>query len=87
MVPMVMTPNDTVNSASIDIDTMFLENSGNVFFDFDTPFQVDPLLILRQDLPVFAYAQIEENWLMRRVLNQKREARRFESWYACIVWL
>ena len=87
MVPMMMAPDDTLNSTSIDIDAVLLQNSCNVFLDVDIPLMLDPHPIRRQNIPVLAYPEVKKDRFARKMFDQEREAWTLKMMFARILRL
>ena len=47
VIPVMMAPDDTFNGATINIPSVFFEDSSDVLLDVDVPLEIDPFLILR----------------------------------------
>ena len=84
---MVMTPDDSINSAAININPILLENFRNVLLDVNPPFQLNPFRVTRQLLPVLSDRQIEEDGFLRRMLDQEGEARSQQPVFANVIRL
>ncbi|KXT18331.1 hypothetical protein AC579_936 [Pseudocercospora musae] len=62
MVPMMVRPHNGTNRATVNVNTILLQDRSYIFIDMDLPLQSHPFFIGGIFFPVFAHSQVEENW-------------------------